>query len=122
MRSRLISKKGLTMRIEVGDRLQSAGFPGTVIATNRNDHSYPVVFLLDNGMMLFFTATGDYIAGDVSDKDLMPLTPKVKEHWINVSVWNSKVITCAYPTKEKADKDACKDRVACVRVREGEFH
>lgn len=109
------------MEIKVGDRLQSAGFPGTVIATNRNDPSYPVVFLLDNGMLMFFTDKGDYIAGDVSDKDLMPLT-KVQEHWVNVSQWNNKVITCAYPTKEKADKDACKDRVACVKVLEGEFH
>ena len=106
------------MKIKVGDRYQSDQFTGTVIATNRNDPLYPVVFLQDDGIVHFFCPDGKYVAIDDTqhDKDLKPLP---REFWINVYPESSPF---SYSSKEDADKNAGSGRVACVKAVEGEFH
>ena len=104
------------MKIEVGKRYRSGYKEGRVIAIDRKHQTHTVIFLTDNGHIFCYTKEGFYNETP-GDLDLQELP---ETHWVNVSRWNNKVITCSYPTKEKADKDACKDRIACVEVKEGD--
>lgn len=104
------------MEIKVGERYQSDGEPGTVIATNRNHDYLTVIFLQDDGEVQCLRSNGGYSTYGPHPKDLKPIP---KEHWVNVYPGTA---AFAYDTKKEADEGAGASRVACVKVLEGEFH
>ena len=107
------------MEIKVRERYQSNGKHGTVLATNRNNNTYPVVFLEDDGSLLTFTSEGRYKPHEPHPNDLKPIP---KEYWVNVYRVPSGRIACVFSSKEEAEAEDDKNRVACVKFLEGEFH
>lgn len=104
------------MKIEVGKRYKSGDKEGRVIAVDRNNSAYPVVFLQDDGDVNYFTPSGMMWHSYAENSRNLREIPKT--YWINVYPTGTGV----HSTKEEADKWKCSDRLARVKVKEGEFH
>lgn len=103
------------MKIELGKRYRSDNRKGRVIAVDRNHLTHSVVFLIDDGKISTFRADGGYYSFGESNLDLQEIP---KTYWVNVYPTSDGV----HPTRESADKYADRDRIACIKVMEGEFH
>ena len=103
------------MKIEVGKRYRAGVTEGIVLSTTRPFSEFPIVFMDDYGNILFFNTEG---ISDGEDGGYN-LTEIPKSYWINVYRLASP--TC-YFSKEDADEMADSNRIACVKVLEGEFH
>ena len=102
------------MKIELGKRYRSGDCEGRVIAVDRNHRTYPIVFLIDTGSISFFTQEGLY-KNTPGRYDLQEIP---KTYWVNVYPTGDGV----HHTRESADKCADRDRIARIKVMEGEFH
>jgi hypothetical protein len=104
------------MKIEVGKRYKSGDEEGVVLSVTRNDPQYPTVFLRDDGKVDYFTINGEcWEEGGDEDLNLQEIP---KSYWVNVYDTEA----CLHPTKKEADFRASSHRIACIKVKEGEFH
>jgi hypothetical protein len=74
-----------------------------------------VVFLADNGDIYTFRADGGYYSSGESSQDLQEIP---KTYWVNIYPTSDGV----HSTREEADNYADRDRIARVKVKEGEYH
>lgn len=104
--------------------VQRCGHPARIVDCNLKNEEYPlaVIYTDDMGVehLTEYSVEGKYYKHPSDDcRDLL-MAPVKKEAWVNINRNRHSPIGAsaggAYGSREEADQNAVKDRIACIRV------